>query len=1656
MKLKQIVIIVLFLLSINLVYALPSNAKVLYAENESDLVLGPVQMTTYGELKVDINGTFDNVSWNESYGRSIFALIGAGSDNQSWNETYAKTLFADINVVDTNETTRVDALYVNITAFLTDLYYPDTNETTRVDALYANVSAFLTDGVDNASWNETYGESLFVDVTGDTMTGDLIVDAGLNVTGNSWFDGTLLPITTLLHDIGSGANRWRKLYVTNVSADYISIINDFVALGDVTATNYYGSGAYLTNLNVTGDITGYALNISFLFGHAGIGAIDLRGDPWYVSGTDLEINNDLKVNNTEIENNLTVGDAVIANQYCNSTDCYTVTDFLTVASSSDNSSWNETYAKTLFADISVVDTNETTRVNTLFTNIATLGDTTWTNITNANTSMKTYVDSDMATLGIATWTNITNANDSMKIYVDSVSGGSGDGTGGWINDSSTTRTTRDVLVQGDFYMNQSSGNTSINFTTVTVDGENHNMIIVTSSTGGEQEPVLYINGTEGEGVALELVDGSLIISNEIDGDEFAEFGLISSTNETEIISGRGIVLTPGDEVGSSNYVNVEGYLNATEDICITGGNCLSSVSGGSGDGTGGWTNTTIMTTAHLNASIKGNLTINESINTGWYSTFGNTTASVKIGHVKYDFGGGDITFPKITMQASADPGPGSSELGFIKNGLFLDAEPTVEPQIGFFNASNPGQNGFLSFVPMTDSFKIGNSQEQVLVSGNFNVSSGKDVCITGGNCLSTVSGGSGSGNCSVAGSCSNISYMDYENEGSFNITTDGDTQFNIGWEAIDDDGDVSNITMITANATGEWTNSSNIGFYGADGSYLRLFDYGSYDICDSTDFNECGGFEFADDGMYIYSDSTGGIEFEMDEDSAYIDQFGNINLSTGRDICIDGGNCLSSVSGDNSSWNESHANTLYARMNVENEGSFNITGGLNASLVDGVYLAGNNANNFMKLYNHQFMGGALNVSTLMGSIDDGGSPETILGIYGTLIMFQDTANQGSRINFLDNELDAEAQISFYNASQGSYSNYLTFREANGYSFDNSINVTSGSDVCIEGGGNCLSTVGSGGGDGTGGWTNDSSTTRTTRDVLVQGDFYMNQSSGNTSINFTTVPVDGENHNMIIVTSSTGGEQEPTLYINGTEGGVTLEIIDGTFSVSDRAGGEEGGEFGFIDSTNETEIIASRGIVMIPGDSVGSANYVNVEGYLNATEDICITGGNCLSSVSGGSGDGTGGWTNTTIMTTAHLNASIKGNLTINESINTGWYSTFGNTTASVKIGHVKYDFGGGDITFPKITMQASADPGPGSSELGFIKNGLFLDAEPTVEPQIGFFNASNPGQNGFLSFVPMTDSFKIGNSQEQVLVSGNFNVSSGKDVCITGGNCLSTVSGGSGDGTGGWTNTSIQTSTTLNVSIAGELNVTENFHAYKDARLGTTLDYMNVTQEILNISLFAPLAFPIPIIEFYSGSDPGVLGSNNGAIKGKLIIMETASSEPGIIFVAADNNSIGENVLTGLSELRYKNSKSFLYATTSLGVNTGSDNSKIVLSTSDFTKNATMRYVDSTDTLNFEYATGGYTFDGGISILGAEGNFVFSDPLGTTDTSNLYYLAATDALYFLAATGGFIFNEDLSTTKNLDVTQNISVTGNINMGISNITSIDCLTFNSGGKICSVP
>jgi hypothetical protein len=135
----------------------------------------------------------------------------------------------------------------------------------------------------------------------------------ITLYNNTHIHGDFLPTDTLTYDIGSGAKRIAVGYFQNISSDYIN--NAY----DITANNFIGSGANLTDLNVTGvmnvsgDFTGYAINISFLQGSAGIGGMDLRGDPWYLAGTDLEIANNLDVDGNlnvdgqaQIDGNLTV------------------------------------------------------------------------------------------------------------------------------------------------------------------------------------------------------------------------------------------------------------------------------------------------------------------------------------------------------------------------------------------------------------------------------------------------------------------------------------------------------------------------------------------------------------------------------------------------------------------------------------------------------------------------------------------------------------------------------------------------------------------------------------------------------------------------------------------------------------------------------------------------------------------------------------------------------------------------------------------------------------------------------------------------------------------------------------------------------------------------------------------------------------------------------------------------------------------------------------------------------------------------------------------------------------------------------------------------------------------------------------------------------
>ncbi len=79
--------------------------------------------------------------------------------------------------------------------------------------------------------------------------------ANLNTNAMTFY-GDLLPGTTLSYDIGSGALRWRNLYVQNISAEYIETYNLDV-LENLNVSRYIESKNYVTQYhrNATIDTT---------------------------------------------------------------------------------------------------------------------------------------------------------------------------------------------------------------------------------------------------------------------------------------------------------------------------------------------------------------------------------------------------------------------------------------------------------------------------------------------------------------------------------------------------------------------------------------------------------------------------------------------------------------------------------------------------------------------------------------------------------------------------------------------------------------------------------------------------------------------------------------------------------------------------------------------------------------------------------------------------------------------------------------------------------------------------------------------------------------------------------------------------------------------------------------------------------------------------------------------------------------------------------------------------------------------------------------------------------------------------------------------------------------------------------------------------------
>ncbi len=161
-----------------------------------------------------------NASWNQTLADSLYASAGAG--NVSWNQSHADDLYADISIVSN--------------PFDQDLNTSDNVEFQNL-TLGQQIVFALGETIDNIINNWI------------RITGNLNVTGELNVGEDSYFNGTLYPSSSLTFDIGSGANRWSVLYVSNVSSDYLDATYGITSSGNITTTEYFiGDGTYLTNV----------------------------------------------------------------------------------------------------------------------------------------------------------------------------------------------------------------------------------------------------------------------------------------------------------------------------------------------------------------------------------------------------------------------------------------------------------------------------------------------------------------------------------------------------------------------------------------------------------------------------------------------------------------------------------------------------------------------------------------------------------------------------------------------------------------------------------------------------------------------------------------------------------------------------------------------------------------------------------------------------------------------------------------------------------------------------------------------------------------------------------------------------------------------------------------------------------------------------------------------------------------------------------------------------------------------------------------------------------------------------------------------------------------------------------------------------------------
>jgi hypothetical protein len=469
--------------------------------------------------------------------------------------------------------------------------------------------------------------------------------------------------------------------------------------------------------------------------------------------------------------------------------------------------------------------------------------------------------------------------------------GSGDGTGGWTANAENTTTTLNVGIgttspQRILHVIESSSGTSLyqaNSLALFENNGNYRIGIHTSNIG--------IGG-----VAFADPDDDLAgdISYYHNGD-YMRFYVNNS--ERMRINGQGNV-----GIGTTNpgtTLDVAGSINATGDICITGGNCLSTVSAG-GSGGAGWTNTSTTTSTSLNVSVDSGTLFVDSTN----NNVGIGTSSPG-GLLDVTFGTNNhITFQNTSTGNADDFVTGLGSIGFSRATDGALGLAGIYAYEGTDGATQPnlaiGARGDLVLVAgaagnvfsaneivridgSSGNVGIGTTSpdSELHVIGGLCVESSDSSCdATPGTVTATTFTGDLTGNADTATTANDLSCSECVAEGEITQNTLDDSEIATGGIGADslaansvdaselvsgavtsrdvyptaaDDG---RIRMAQIGCAGSWDTSCDAGNNG----YVDYADNaGTLDSIDSTGFVQTSGAQTRSGNLNIYGTDTSGV-----------------------------------------------------------------------------------------------------------------------------------------------------------------------------------------------------------------------------------------------------------------------------------------------------------------------------------------------------------------------------------------------------------------------------------------------------------------------------------------------------------------------------------------------------------------------------------------------------------------------------------------------------------------------------------------------------------------------------------------------------------------------------------------------------------------------------